>query len=71
MKPLISTNPAWRHLPKKLSTDVDEVRVLFTRFSFLEFESLLQFGSIGEDGNFFRGGAGPQFSPRKGRDFST
>ena len=26
---------------------------------------------IGEDGNFFRGGAGPQFSPRKGRDFST
>ena len=27
--------------------------------------------SIGEDGIFFRGGAGPQFSPRRGRDFST
>ena len=26
---------------------------------------------IGEDGNFFRGGAGPQFSSRRGRDFST
>ena len=26
---------------------------------------------IGEDGIFFRGGAGPQFSPRRGRDFST
>ena len=26
---------------------------------------------IGEDGIFFRGGAGPQFSSRRGRDFST
>ena len=26
---------------------------------------------IGEDGIFFRGGAGPQFSPRRGHDFST
>ena len=26
---------------------------------------------IGEDGNFFRGGAGPKISPRRGRDFST
>ena len=26
---------------------------------------------IGEDGIFFRGGAGPQFSPRRGCDFST
>ena len=26
---------------------------------------------IGEDGNFFRGGAGPQFSSRRGRDLST
>ena len=27
--------------------------------------------AIGEDGNFLRGGAGHQFSPRRGHDFST
>ena len=32
---------------------------------------LLLDNSIGEDGNFFRGGAGPKISPRRGRDFST
>ena len=28
-----------------------------------------KYGAVGEHGHFFRGGAGPQFFSRRGRDF--
>ena len=44
-------------------TVVRDVSLLISRY--------ISVAIIGGDGNFFRGGAGPQFSPRRGRDFST